>query len=493
MTLSVVTNIASVNAVRQFNNASADINTSMQRLTTGLRINSAKDDAAGMQITSRFTSQINGLSIAQRNANDGISIAQTAESSMQESTAILLRMRDLSLQSANPINGLADRAALQKEVQDLQQQLTFIAETTKFGNHNLLDGSYGTKKIQVGSNANETVNITLRNMAADTIGAHQLSGEPAHAGFNNVGVLLAGKFGVDDALTIDNWNINGTDISLPSGDAAATIADTINNAMSKIDATAILETRIQNLTAADTGTITLSKGFIDNISGYTPVDSFNLADYGGNMEKLTDDLNANGYQAEYDATLNGGAGGIKLKAVGVDGIDISNSATVELEKNGTSIAASAHVNGVHQGAELHLSSSDKISISGNFVNHYLDMGVSGIAGHSGGSSTLTSIEDIDISGEYATGAQAAIDVIDAALGQIDGTRAQLGALQNRLSHAVKNLANITENVSASRSRIQDTDFAKETAILTKSQIMQQAGTSILSQVNQLPNTALSLL
>ena len=180
MALSVVTNIASVNAVRQFNQASADVNTSMQRLTTGLRINSAKDDAAGMQISNRFTSQINGLNIAQRNANDGISIAQTAEGSMQESSTILLRMRDLSLQSANAVNNLQDRDALQKEIQALQQQLTFIAETTKFGNHNLLDGSNGTKKIQIGSNANETVNITLRNMAADTIGAHQVNGEPTH-------------------------------------------------------------------------------------------------------------------------------------------------------------------------------------------------------------------------------------------------------------------------------------------------------------------------
>ena len=176
MALSVITNTSSINAQRNLSTSSEGLATSMQRLSSGMRINSAKDDAAGMQIANRLTSQVNGLGVAQRNANDGISMAQTAEGAMQESSAILQRMRDLSLQSANGSNGADDRAALQKEVGALQQELTRISETTKFGATSLLDGSFGTKQFQVGSNANETINVSLGNMAADSIGAYGVAG-----------------------------------------------------------------------------------------------------------------------------------------------------------------------------------------------------------------------------------------------------------------------------------------------------------------------------
>ena len=176
MALSVITNSSSINAQRNLSKSSEGLATSMQRLSSGMRINSAKDDAAGMQIANRLTSQVNGLGVAQRNANDGISMAQTAEGAMQESSAILQRMRDLALQSANGSNGADDRAALQKEVGALQQELTRIAETTKFGSTSLLDGTFGTKQFQVGANANETINVSLGNMSADAIGAYAVRG-----------------------------------------------------------------------------------------------------------------------------------------------------------------------------------------------------------------------------------------------------------------------------------------------------------------------------
>ena len=369
MALTVTSNIASLHAQRNLAKSTQGLATSMQRITSGMRINSAKDDAAGIQISGQLTSQINGLNLAQRNASDGISIAQTAEGAVEESSVILQRMRDLSLQAANGINNLENRAALQQEISALQQELTLITETTHFGNINLLDGSFGTKAFQVGANANETLNITLRDFSSTAIGAYQINGEPRHTGVTNLGYLQAGEMGTDDTLSTDNWLINGVDISLPAGDAAAVIADNINTALPGIDASAKLATRIQNLTSADTGSLVFVKGY--NGSSYDSVDSFDLADYGGNMEKLTDDLISNGYQATFDPDLNGGAGAIDLVAQDVDGINITNSATVELEKNGTTIPASGHVNGVHQGAELHLSSSKKISISGSFVNHYL--------------------------------------------------------------------------------------------------------------------------
>ncbi|MBB1477856.1 flagellin, partial [Shewanella sp. SG41-3] len=176
MAISVNTNVTSMKAQNTLNNANSGLKTSMERLSSGMRINSAKDDAAGLQISNRLTSQINGIGVAMRNANDGISIAQTAEGSMQESTNILQRMRDLSLQSANGSNSSDDRAAMQKEISSLQTELTRISDTTSFGGQKLLDGSYGTQKFQVGSSANETISVSLSSTASNKIGNHTVSG-----------------------------------------------------------------------------------------------------------------------------------------------------------------------------------------------------------------------------------------------------------------------------------------------------------------------------
>jgi len=175
MALTVNTNIPSLNTQRNINNTSNALNTSMQRLSTGSRINSAKDDAAGLQISNRLANQINGLNVATRNANDGISLAQTAEGALQQSTNILSRIRDLAIQSANGSNSDADRAALQKEVSAQQAELTRIAETTTFGGRKLLDGSFGTSSFQVGSNAYETIDVSLKSAASNKIGAYQLN------------------------------------------------------------------------------------------------------------------------------------------------------------------------------------------------------------------------------------------------------------------------------------------------------------------------------
>ncbi|MBB1319960.1 flagellin, partial [Shewanella sp. SR43-4] len=186
MAISVNTNVTSMKAQGNLNSANSGLQTSMERLSSGLRINSAKDDAAGLQISNRMTSQINGIGVAMRNANDGISIAQTAEGAMSESTNILQRMRDLSLQSANGSNSSEDRASMQKEISSLQTELTRIAETTSFGSQKLLDGSYGSKSFQVGSNANETISVTLKNTASTAIGTNQING-----GGSKLGAVLA--------------------------------------------------------------------------------------------------------------------------------------------------------------------------------------------------------------------------------------------------------------------------------------------------------------
>ena len=482
MALSVVTNTSSLNAQRNLTKSGDGLATSMQRLSSGMRINSAKDDAAGMQIANRLTSQINGLGVAQRNANDGISMAQTAEGAMQESSNILQRMRDLSLQSANGSNSADDRSALQKEVAALQQELTRIADTTKFGATSLLDGSFGTKQFQVGANANETINVSLGNMSADAIGAYEVNDSAAVLGSATTATAVLAT-GIATVATA-SLNINGTAIpdAGVSGKGAAVIADTINDASPGVVAMAKLDVTLAGLTSADDSVLSFEK------SGGS-IDTYNLATFGGDLDRLAEEMLADGY----DAVVDNGA--LIIKAVGVDGIQMSGSAgTATLANNaagGAPVAGGVTNNNISISSTLTLSSPQKIGISGTNVDDVLAEGA-GITA-TGGTGALTTIESLDISGTTSAGAQDAITVIDAALAQIDSTRAGLGAVQNRFSHTISNLANVSENVSASRSRIQDTDFASETANMTKNQILQQAGTSILSQANQIPQAAISLL
>ena len=392
MALSVNTNISSLNAQRNLTKSGQGLATSMQRLSSGMRINSAKDDAAGLQIANRLTSQITGLGVAQRNANDGISMAQTAEGAMQASTDILQRMRELSLQSANGSNSSDDRAALQKEVAQLQTELTRISDTTSFGNQKLLDGSFGTKSFQVGANANETISMTLDSIAADDLGkvdAQAVSGATYNAA--NIGIAA-------ETVTFSVTNADGVsavDVDLTVGMGAEDVADAINAGAGQLGITVTYDSALGTLSfAAENGT-----------TGLTTASTI-AADAG-----------------VFDTTA----------------------------------------------AELGAAYTDDTSALG------------------------TAINSIDISGPDGTGAQAALESIDAALKQIDEQRADLGAIQNRFGHTISNLANIQENVSASRSRIQDTDFAVETAVMTKNQILQQAGTSILAQANQIPQAAISLI
>lgn len=481
MALSVNTNVASLNGQRNLSKSSMALETSMQRLSSGLRINSAKDDAAGLQIANRLTSQVNGLTVAQRNANDGISMAQTAEGAMSESSSILQRMRDLALQAANGSNGAVDRGSLQKEVAALQQELTRIAETTKFGSTSLLDGSFGTKQFQVGANANETINVSLRDVSADAIGAYEVKG--IATGLGNATTQTAPLSTAVGAVATASLNINGTAIpdAGVTGKGAADIADAINDEATGVTATAKLNVTLAGLTSTDDSVLTLQKGG-------TAVDSYDLSSYSGDLDRLADQLLADGY----DAIVDDGA--LTIKAKNVDGIQMTGTAgTATLQNNitgGAAVAGGATNNDISISSTLTLSSPDKIGISGTDVDDIL--GGTNI-GATGGTGELNSVEAIDISGTTSVGAQSAIETIDAALAQIDAQRADLGAVQNRFGHTISNLANVSENVSASKSRIEDTDYALETATLTKNQIMQQAGTTILSQANQLPQAALSLL
>ena len=324
-------------------------------------------------------------------------------------------------------------------------------------------------------------------MAANAIGAHQIQGAGTAAGANSIGDAEASLLSANMGTTADTWNINGTNVSFLAGDGASTIAKNITDASTGVNAEAVLSTRIQGLSASDAGTFNIYKeGAVE--------DTFVLASYGGDMERLAEDLQAAGYNAVFDKDLNAGAGGIDVVATDIDGFEVTAAAggTIQMGPPGGLLTSGAGA--LSHSAELQLSSSAKIGISGTTVNEILGQGFAGgNVAASGGASALNSVEAIDISGVTAENSQSAVEVIDAALAQIDSARAGLGAVQNRFTHTISNLANVQENVSSSRSRIQDTDFAKETAEMTKNQILQQAGTSILAQANQIPQAAISLL
>ena len=492
MALSVITNTSSLNAQRNLSNSSNDLATSMQRLSSGMRINSAKDDAAGLQIANRLTSQVNGLGVAQRNANDGISMAQTAEGAMSASSDILQRMRDLALQSANGSNSADDRTALQKEVTALQSELTRIAETTSFGGQQLLNGTFGTKSFQVGSNANEVINMTMGNIAAENLGRQSLS-----AGGTVVGVAAAAATdntagnnttAETDLVITGNGGKSTAAISYGIDSSSKNIADAINaaTAAGSVPVKASVENVVTMTFAAATAGETLSMSLNGQTIGVT---SFNQSDMTELAAAINDNANTN-VVATVDESDSS-----KLILTGSDDIAIadlsfttvaSGAATATVQgNNGTGTPASllnTTTDSTIAVGDVKLTATEGFSIAGGNTDVFSAATVN---------SALDAISAVDLGTQ--AGSQSAIGVIDAALAAIDGQRADLGAVQNRFDYTISNLSNIQENVSSSRGRIQDTDFAVETANLTKNQILQQAGTSILAQANQLPQAALSLL
>ncbi|MCL9777612.1 flagellin, partial [Vibrio methylphosphonaticus] len=364
MAVNVNTNVSAMTAQRYLNNASQAQGTSMERLASGSKINSAKDDAAGLQISNRLNVQSRGLDVAVRNANDGISIAQTAEGAMNETTNILQRMRDLSLQSSNGSNSKSERVAIQEEVTALNDELNRIAETTSFGGNRLLNGTYGTQSFQIGADNGEAVMLNLNDMRSDNVrmgGTSYQAGEAKDkdwsvaAGSNELNITLTDNFGEEQNIAI----------TAKAGDDIEQLATYINGQTDLVKASVNEDGQLQMF------------------AGTNKVDG----------------------EVSFGGSLAGELGMQDGQAVTVNTIDV------------TSVG----------------------------------------------------------------GAQESVAIIDSALKYVDSHRAELGAFQNRFDHAINNLDNINENVNASKSRIKDTDFAKETTEMTKNQILSQASSSILAQ------------
>ena len=501
MAMTINSNAMSINAQRQLGKSGQLQRTTMERLSSGLRINSAKDDVAGVAIADRMTSQVKGLNQAVRNANDGISLAQTAEGALQESTSILQRMRELAVQSANDTNTGTDRASLQKEVGQLQQELNRIANTTGFNGKNLLDGTFSAQKFQVGANANQTISISAGNAQSTAMGANYATATG--------GVAASG--GTVNAITGGTMTINGSlgtaDVDVADGDSARSIAVAINKATADTGVTARASTALlleapttsgaisfdlRGQNESTTKAVTISYSFSDtNDTEILKNDLSGLAstinNYTGSTG-VTAKLNKDGdalvlEQAEgYDIQLTGNTGSADFEITGLafDAIDKAGiTASGGYVAAGSSETVSAG-SGVTVGGQVTLESGKAFSV--------IDGGVNAVETES---STLNSVAEINVSSQI--GANDAISVIDNALAFVDDLRAEMGAVQNRFTSTINNLQATAENISDARGRIQDADFAQETGNLSRASILQQAGTAMLAQANQSQQGVLQLL
>jgi flagellin len=498
MTQVITTNLASLNAQRNLNASQAGLATALQRLSSGLRINSARDDAAGLAISQRLTSQINGLNQAIRNANDGISLAQTAEGALQESGNILQRIRQLAIQSANDSNSAGDRKALQAEVSQLVSELNRIANTTTFNGKKILDGSFSGQKFQVGADANQTIDVTIADGRATALGNYSFASVNATAA-NGLEVATA----AGTALAANNFKaqavtINGSlgqaiipNTTLVAGSTARTVAAEVNNVTGSTGVTATART------TATIGTVSAAGTFSFNLYGQntTAVQISATVTNTADLTSLRDAINGQTGLTGITATGTGAT----LTLVQAEGYNIAledvlgtGTATFNLtggEGAAATLGAATSTDSSTVGGEVTFNSENAFTLSssvaaaaGNLFNVAASAGVTG---------SLSSVGSVNIGSQL--GANNALSVLDAAIQRLTAIRADLGAVQNRFASTTANLAATSENLEAARSRVRDADFAAETAALTRGQILQQAGTAILAQANALPNGVLALL
>ena len=457
------TNIPSLTSQRNLNSSQNDVATSLQRLSSGLRINSAKDDAAGLAISERFTAQIRGLNQAARNANDGISLAQTAEGDLAQVTNNLQRIRELAVQSANATNSSSDRQALQAEVDQLASEIDRVAQQSNFNGVNLLDGTFSAQQFQVGANAGQTITV-------ESISSARTSALGQFQGFQ----LTSQSIGTaSDTPAAQNVTIDGNVVSLGTiANDAKAVSNALNSANIGFVASA------NETTVASAATVVAGSdgdGDTITINGLT-INVTNTGAAGTNRDAAVAAINAQSTVTGVIATNDGT--GVALAAQDGRNIAVASSAAADYGLDVSTAIVGATINITYQAPE---------GITGNveFTDALSGLGVNAIT------ATGTAIAAVDIS--TVSGSNDALTAIDAALTTINGSRADLGAIQNRFESVVVSLQTSAENLTASRSRIQDADFAAETANLARAQILQQAGIAVLAQANAQPQNVLALL
>jgi flagellin len=479
MASTINTNVNTLTAQRNLGMSQLSLSTSMSRLSSGLRINSAKDDAAGLAISERMTSQIRGLNQATRNANDAISLSQTAEGALGAITTNLQRMRELSVQSANGTNSASDRVALQAEVTQLAAEIDRVAGTTQFNGQNLLDGTLTSSTFQVGANAAQTISLSVANAQGSAIGSNDVKGLLT-AG--TVTSSVGAKVNNVDAQTLTvSGTLGAKDLTVGVNATAKTVVGLVN---AQTGSTGVSATATTTATVAGILTGATNITLIGKNTGAAVTISGAVAD-AANLTGLVTLVNNQTGTTGITATSNGN--NLVLTSATGDDIVVGTTdtagggfaATLAGGDGGTKaiVTTDAVVGGA-----ITFSSSSAFSVKSDKAT---------IVAAATTGSTLSSVSAVNIS--TAAGATSALSVIDSALAGISSQRASLGAIQNRFESTVSNLQTTSENLSASRSRIQDADFAQETANLSRSQILQQAGTAMVAQANQLPQGVLALL
>ena len=398
MAMSINTNVVSINAQRNLSLSGGSLATSMQRLSSGLRVNSAKDDAAGLAIAERMSTQVRGLAVASRNANDGISLAQTAEGALSKVGDMLQRMRELAVQAGNATNSKGDREALNAELVQLRDEVDRVAKTTSFNGKKVLDGSFTGGVFQVGANSGDNITVgALANTKVDQLGKTEF-GTGSVTGIADASKTAAANnmTNADVTIVITGANQVSAQVTIAK-DADVTGDEALGRVVQAI-----------NSKTADTGIVAF------------------LAEDGKSIQYRAE-KNADGVLASATMAVSGTAAGVTAL--------LANPTT-----------ANADQTGIHK---------------------------------------------MDI--KTQAGAWESLQRIDSALDKVSSARAELGAIQTRFEKSIENIDIQQENISAARGRITDADFAQETANLSRTQILQQAGTAMVAQANQLPQQVLQLL
>ncbi|KGG94057.1 flagellin [Comamonas thiooxydans] len=492
--MTINTNIQSLNAQRNLGTSQSSLSTSMQRLSSGMRINSAKDDAAGLAIAERMSAQVRGLNQAQRNANDGVSLAQTAEGALSTIGSNLQRIRELAVQSRNATNSTEDRAALQKEVTQLKSEIDRVATDTSFNGTKLLDGSFTAQEFQVGANQGQTIKVdNIVNASVSTLGSWNSVTQPAAAeSFDAAagtaatvavkGSAIVGA-GLEAAGTANNWKVNGTSVSFVTGADDDATAVNLNQALKDAGLDSVF-------TAAKTATAGEMK-IEAKVEGTMIPPKVEGIKTGGTVTQAAGASIGDKVYAAADFKINGTVINVGVTVGSVNRMNDMVSA-INAQTKATGVTASV------DGGKLKLSTENNLKIevgakttSDTAAELTAETGLTLMSKVATPASQQTGFDNLDIS--TVAGADNAILAMDAALKSVNSARADLGAIQNRFESVVSNLSVNSENLSASKSRITDADFAAETANLSRSQILQQAGTAMVAQANQLPQGVLSLL
>ncbi len=484
MALTLNTNIDSLTAQNNLSGSQALLSQSLTRLSSGLKINSAADDAAGLAIAQQFTTQVNGTNQAINNANDAVSEAQTAAGALTTIVNNLQSIRTLAVEAANGSNSTSDRQALDTQVQQQIAEITQIATQTTFNGANVLNGSSGVTNFQVGANVGDVVGINL----SQGVLASQIGQVASLAGTQATTTALTGSdltiaVGTGAAVAI------GSSIAGPQG---ATAGESAYSAYAKV--AAINQAGIQGLTASANTTATGAAAFSTITGGTLGTTTYSLTINGTaiySASTIASSVTLGGAQVAQQINLYTAQTGVTagltatgaLQLTAADGRDINQTETITLN-GGT--GAGAGIAAAQTRGTITLSAAQNIALTGAGA---ADIGFT--AGANAIPLGATTLANQDV--QTVAGANSTIESVDAALASVSSFQSTLGAIQNRFTAAVQNLTSTAQNLTQSRSTIQDANFAQETANLTKSQVLEQAGISVLAQANQEPQLILKLL